>query len=154
MPTNTAAWIPAKSAQLEIGPAPYTPPGEAQIVVRNHAAAVNPLDWIIKLGGPVAYRWLTYPSVLGSDVAGGVVEVGSGGTPLPVGDRVPGHAVGTDKDSNTAAQGAYQNYTVAPERLASPIPASLPYENACLLPLALSTAALGEPTTRARRIRK
>ncbi len=143
MPTNIAAWIPAKYAQLEVGPAPYTPPAADQIVVRNHAVAVNPLDWIIQLAGPVAYRWLTYPTVLGSDVAGQVVEVGSAVTRFRVGDRVLGHAVGTDKDSNTAAQGAFQTYTVVPERLASPIPDTLTYEDACVLPLAVSTAACG-----------
>jgi NADPH:quinone reductase-like Zn-dependent oxidoreductase len=74
VPVKNAAWIPAKYGQLEVGPAPYTPAGEDQIVVRNHAVAINPLDWIIQLAGPVAYRWLTYPTVLGSDVAGEVVE--------------------------------------------------------------------------------
>ena len=143
MPTNTAAWIGAKYAQLEVGPAPYTPPGDDQIVVRNHAVAINPLDWIIQVAGPVAYRWLTYPTVLGSDVAGEVVEVGKAVTRFRVGDRVLGHAVGTDKDSNRAAEGAFQDYTVVLERMASPIPDTLSYQSACVLPLALSTAACG-----------
>ena len=47
MPTNTAAWINAKHAKLEVGPAPYPVPGNDQIVVRNHAVAINPLEWII-----------------------------------------------------------------------------------------------------------
>jgi len=143
MPTNTAAWIGAKYAQLELGPAPYTPPGENQIVVRNHAVAINPLDWIIQVAGPVAYRWLTYPTVIGSDLAGEVVEVGTAVTRFQVGDRVLAHAVGTDKDSNTGAEGAFQDYTVVLERMASPIPDTLSYENACVLPLTLSTAACG-----------
>jgi NADPH:quinone reductase-like Zn-dependent oxidoreductase len=143
MPTNTAAWIGAKYAQLGVGPAPYTPPGDNQIVVRNHAVAINPLDWIIQVAGPTAYRWLTYPTVIGSDVAGEVVEVGKKVTRFQVGDRVLGHAVGTDKDSNTAAEGAFQNYTVVLDRMASPIPDTLSYENACVLPLTLSTAACG-----------
>jgi hypothetical protein len=52
MPTNTTAWINAKHAQLEVGPAPYTPPRDDQIVIRNHAVAVSPLDWIIQVGQP------------------------------------------------------------------------------------------------------
>ena len=143
MPTNTAAWIGGKYAQLQVGPAPYTSPGEDQIVVRNHAMAINPLDWIIQVAGPVAYRWLTYPTVIGSDIAGEVVEVGKAVTRFRVGDRVLGHAVGTDKDSNRAAEGAFQEYTVVLERLASPIPDTLSYESACVLPLTLSTAACG-----------
>lgn len=143
MPINTAAWIGAEHAQLTVGPSPYTAPGEDQIVVRNHALAINPLDWIIQVAGPVAYRWLTYPTVLGSDVAGEIVEVGEAVTRFRVGDRVLGHAVGTDKDSNHAAEGAFQEYTVVLDRLASPIPDTLSYEEACVLPLALSTAASG-----------
>lgn len=143
MPTNTAAWINAKHAQLEVGPAPYTPPGPDQIVVRNHAVAINPLDWIIQVEGNLAYRWLNYPTVLGSDVAGEVVETGKAVTRFRVGDRVLGHAVGTDKDSNSAAESAFQHYTVVLERMASPIPDTLPFEDAAVLPLAVSTAACG-----------
>lgn len=143
MPTNTAAWFNGRHARLEAGPAPYTPPGDDQIVVRNHAVAINPLDWIIQVAGNLAYRWLNYPAVLGSDVAGEVVEVGKAVTRFRAGDRVLGHAVGTDKDSNSAAEGGFQLYTVVLERMASPIPDSLPFEDAAVLPLATSTAAVG-----------
>ena len=143
MPTNTAAWLPAPYARLEVGPAPYTSPGPDQIVVRNHAIAVNPLEWIIQVAGPVVYRWLTYPTVLGSDVAGEVVEVGSAVTRFRVGDRVLGHAVGTDKDANAAAQGGFQEHTVVLETLAAPIPDAMSFPSAAVLPLGLSTAACG-----------
>jgi len=142
-PANSAAWLPTRLGELAIKDAPYTPPGDDQIVVRGHAVAVNPLDWIIQAAGDLSYRWLSYPTVLGSDVAGEVVEVGRDVTRFSVGDRVIGHAVGTDKDSNRASEGAFQRYAVLLERLASPIPDSLPFENACVLPLALSTAACG-----------
>jgi len=143
MPANTAAWINAKHARLEVAPAPYPAPGDDQIVVRNHAVAINPLDWIIQVAGTLAYRWLTYPAVLGSDVAGEVVEVGKAVTRFRAGDRVLGHAVGTDKDTNSPAQGAFQQYTAVLERMASPIPDTLPFEDAAVLPLATSTAACG-----------
>ena len=142
MPNNTAAWIPAKNARLEVGPAPYTPPGDDQLVVRNRAVAVNPVDWIVQVEG-LGYRWLDYPTVLGSDVAGEVVEVGRAVTRFAVGDRVLGHAVSTDKDSNRAAEGGFQEYTVVLERLACPIPDAMPFEDAAVLPLAVSTAASG-----------
>lgn len=143
MPANTAAWINAGHARLEAGPAPYTPPGDDQIVIRNHAVAVNPVDWIIQVAGHLAYRWLSYPTVLGSDVAGEVIEVGRAVTRFRAGDRVLGHAVGTDKDADRAAEGAFQQYTVVLERLAAPIPDTLPFEDAAVLPLAVSTAACG-----------
>ena len=143
MPTNTAAWIKAKKARLDVGPAPYTAPGDDQIVVRNYAVAINPLDWIIQVAGNVAYRWLKYPTVLGSDVAGEVVEVGQAVTRFRVGDRVLGHAVGSDKDSNNAAEGGFQLYTVVLERMAAPIPDAMAFEDAAVLPLGVSTAACG-----------
>jgi len=141
MPTNTAAWLGAKRAKLEVTPAPYTPPRENEIVVKNHAVAINPVDWMIQVAG--IFRWITYPVVLGSDLAGEVVEVGKAVTRFKVGDRVLGHAVGTDKDSNSSAEGAFQAYTVVLARMAAPIPRTLPYERASVLPLALSTAACG-----------
>ena len=141
MPSNTAAWINRSYGQLEVGPAPFPTPGADQVVVRNHAVAVNPLDWVIQVAGPVAYRWLRYPTVLGSDVAGEVVAVGAEVTRFQVGDRVLGHAVGTDKDSNTGAEGGFQQYTVVLERMAAPIPDTLAYPDAAVLPLGLSTAS-------------
>ena len=143
MPSNTAAWLPATQAQLEVKSAPYTPPRENEIVVRNHAVAVNPIDWILQIVGGLIFPWIKYPFVLGSDLAGEVVEVGKGVTRFKVGDRVLGHAVGTDKKRNSAAEGAFQTYTVLLAHMAAPIPDTLPYENAAVLPLGLSTAACG-----------
>jgi NADPH:quinone reductase-like Zn-dependent oxidoreductase len=142
-PTNTAAWIPGKHVALQVGPTPYTRPGDHEIVVRNHAVAVNPLDWIIQVDGSLTYGWLKYPTVLGTDVAGEVVEVGGSVTGFRAGDRVIGHAVGSDKDTNQPAQGAFQHYTVLLETMACPIPDTLSFQDAAVLPLAVSTAACG-----------
>lgn len=140
-PASTAAWMRERRGAIEIGPATYTPPREQEIVVKNHAVAVNPLDWQIQRAGNFLYRWLKYPAVLGTDLAGEVVEVGTGVTRFKVGDRVLGHAVGVERDHNSPAEGAFQAHTVLQANMTAPIPASLPYENAAVLPLALSTAA-------------
>jgi NADPH:quinone reductase-like Zn-dependent oxidoreductase len=50
-------------------------------------------------------------------------------------------AVGLEKDVNSPAQGAFQEYTIVLERLASPIPVTLSYVDAAVLPLGVSTAA-------------
>jgi hypothetical protein len=55
-PANTAAWLRTRRGRIEVGPASYTPPKENEIVVRNHAVAVNPLDWGIQLAGNFLYR--------------------------------------------------------------------------------------------------
>jgi len=143
MPSNTAVWLPKKRGKLEIGPAPYPHPRENEIVVQNRAVAINPIDWLIQAAGNVIFTWLRYPFVLGCDLAGDVVEVGSAVTRFRVDDRVLGHAVGTDKKRNNPAEGAFQNYTVVLAHMAAPLPDSLAYENAAVLPLALSTAACG-----------
>ncbi len=143
MPSNTAAWLGAKQAQLEVKPAPYTPPRDSEIVVKNHAVAVNPIDWILQAVGSLIFPWIKYPFILGSDLAGEIVEVGNAVTRFQVGDRVLGHAVGSAKTRNSAAEGAFQEYTVVLAHMAAPIPDAMPYENAAVLPLALSTAACG-----------
>jgi NADPH:quinone reductase-like Zn-dependent oxidoreductase len=140
-PANTAAWLRTRRGAIEVGPARYTPPRENEIVVRNRAVAVNPRDWRMQLGGHLLYRWLRYPAVIGTDAAGEVVEVGPGVTRFKVGDRVLGHAVGVERDHNNPAEGAFQHYTVLQANMAAQIPDDMPYENAAVLPLALSTAA-------------
>ena len=142
MPSNRAAWLVTKDSKtLEVKSAPYTSPGMNQIVVKNRAVAVNPVDWIKVMAGGMMFGWLKYPMIPGYDVAGEVVEVGMGVTRCSPGDRVVANAVGWDKRSNVASENAFQEYTVARTNLASPIPDSLPYENASVLPLGLSTAA-------------
>ncbi|MCJ1278136.1 hypothetical protein MMC21_005951 [Puttea exsequens] len=144
MPSNKAAYQPAKNAPLlEVRDAPYTSPTAKQVVIRNAAVAVNPVDWMIQQLGQLLYTWLKYPFVLGIDLAGEVVEVGSGVTRFKVGDRVLGNAIGADEHYNSSAQGAFQKYTVLLEHMTSPIPASMSYESASVIPLGASTAACG-----------
>lgn len=107
------------------------------------AVAINPIDWIIQDTGKMAFSWLTYPFILGVDTAGEVVEIGPGVTRFKVGDRVLGHASGTDKECNSAAHSTFQTYTVLMVNAASPIPPTMSYESAAVLPLGLSTAACG-----------
>ena len=58
MPSNTAAWLPASQAPLEVKPAPYTAPQGNDIVVRNHAVAVNPIDWLLQMIGYFIFPWI------------------------------------------------------------------------------------------------
>ena len=143
MPDNTAVWLLPKGAGFEIGPAPYTPPGGNEIVVRNHAIAINPVDWLAPAFAGFVFPWVRPPFIMGSDVAGEGVEIGDGGTRFKVGDRVLGHAVGGDKGRNRSAEGAFQQYTVLLDFMATPIPEAMAYESAAVLPLGLSTAACG-----------
>ena len=142
-PPHEAAWLMAKRGEIAIKPAPYTAPAAHEILVKNHALAVNPADWLTQSIGDLFYPWLKYPFILGTDVAGEVVEVGASVTRFKVGDRVLGHAVGSEKSRNNPAEGAFQQFTLLLENMASAIPDHLNYENAAVLPLGISTAACG-----------
>jgi NADPH:quinone reductase-like Zn-dependent oxidoreductase len=138
---NEAVWLTAKRGSLQIGPAPVTAPGANEILVRNYAVAVNPVDRLLPVMGDFIAPWLTYPIVPGSDVAGEVLAVGSAVTRFKAGDRVLGHAAFLEKTCNRAAEGAFQRVTVLLEHMASPIPAGMDFADAAVLPLGLSTAA-------------
>ncbi|KAI9810550.1 MAG: hypothetical protein M1827_006223 [Pycnora praestabilis] len=143
-PSNKAAWLTApKVHPLEVKTAPYTPPGANEIIVKNGAVAMNPVEWLKQVMGDMMFSYIKCPFILGCDLAGEVVEVGKGVTRFKVGDRVIGHAVSIDHRSNKSSEGAFQEYTVIRNNMASPIPSSLSYESACVLPLGLSTAACG-----------
>lgn len=105
--------------------------------------AINPIDWFIQDMGKMMFSWLKYPFILGMDVSGEVVEVGPGVTRFKIGDRVLGHANGTDQKYNSPPHGAFQAYTVLLVNAASPIPHTMSYESAAVLPLGVSTAACG-----------
>ncbi len=140
---NIALWLPKRGAHFAAGPAPYTHPAESEVVVRARAIAVNPVDGLPGFLYRLVLPWLTFPAVIGSDVAGDVVEAGPGVTRLQPGDRVLGHAFGVERSQNRPAEGAFQHYVVLMQHMVSAIPGSLSYEQAAVLPLALSTAASG-----------
>jgi NADPH:quinone reductase-like Zn-dependent oxidoreductase len=138
---NFAAVLNDCRRALEVAAAPYPEPSASEVVIRNRAVAVNPVDWMIQGAGNVLYPWLKHPSVIGTDVAGEVVQIGSAVTRFSVGDRVVALAVGTDRDVNQSCQGAFQLYTAVREGLTSPIPDTVRFEDAAVLPLGLATAA-------------
>ena len=139
MATNSAAWLTeAKSVPFTIKSAPLASPGLSQILVKNHAIAINPIDGKLQYN---AIYPIKYPTILGQDVAGEVVSVGPDVTRFKVGDRVLGMTTGftTGKDEEKG----FQQYTILNVDATSEIPASMPFENAVVLPLALATAASG-----------
>lgn len=139
---NYAAWIPSEKARLEVGTSPFPSSLSAdEIIIKNHAVAVNPVDWKIQESGGFG---LTYPYILGDDVAGEVVEVGAGvkaaGTFKP-GDRVIAHALGLG--AGNAQYGGFQLYPRVKTATAAKVPDDIPLWHAVVLPLSISTAAAG-----------
>ena len=101
MPTSTAAWIRAAHPGSRWARRRTRRPDQTR-----SSSAITPSPstrsrWNIQATGALSYRWLSYPTVLGSDVAGVVVDVGSTVTRCGIGDQVLAHAVGTEKDTTT-----------------------------------------------------
>jgi NADPH:quinone reductase-like Zn-dependent oxidoreductase len=143
MRDNSAAWIDSPYADLTVRDAPMPAPGLGQLLVEVRALAVNPLDAIIQSNGAVMYGWLRYPVVLGEDVAGVVVEIGAGVQNFSVGDRVVAYAIGLEKGRDAVSESGFQAYVAVDAGLAAALPDAIAFEDAAVLPLALSTAAAG-----------
>lgn len=100
--------------------------------------AINPVDGDIQT---TAWFPLTYPAILGGDVAGEVISVGPNVTRFKPGDRVLGTAVGMQ--SKRLSDTAFQAYTILQTNMASEIPDKISYESAVVIPLCCSTATAG-----------
>lgn len=140
---HQALWLTSPRAALQVGPATPREPAADEVIVRARAIAMNPIDAMGAVARRVVLPWLRYPAVLGYDVAGEVTAVGSGVTALRVGDRVVGFAAGLERSRNSAAEGAFQSHVTLLANLCSPLPDDVEFEQAAVLPLALTTAAAG-----------
>ncbi|MEH1770387.1 NAD(P)-dependent alcohol dehydrogenase [Nostoc sp.] len=103
-----------------------------QLLVKVRASSVNPVDWKIRQGMLSLITGSKFPKILGFDVAGDVVEVGSGVTRFKPGDAIYG--------STSFPGGGYAEFAAVPENLAVLKPTNLNYEEAAAVPLAALTA--------------
>lgn len=138
-PQDTAAWQRKPGELFHLGVAGHPSPGAGQILIRNRALAINPLDELIQ--DAALLPWLDYPAIFGSDTAGEVAAVGPDVTRFKVGDRVIGQAVGTT--TNNPDEGTFREHTIVLEHMAAPIPDGMTFTDAAVLPLGLGTAAVG-----------
>lgn len=98
--SNQAAYLDGKGKTFRVGSAEVPKPKDTEVVIKNHAIAINPVDWKVQDSGIFIKDW---PIVLGCDVAGEIVEVGSSVKHLQKGDRVMSHAIslGTQDSRST-----------------------------------------------------
>jgi NADPH:quinone reductase-like Zn-dependent oxidoreductase len=111
------------------------PPGRGEVRLDVRAAALNPKDVMVRKG---RYRWLSggrFPKRPGLDVAGVVVDVGSGVDASLVGARVAGML-----DGFRAATGTLAERVNVPASQITRIEESLSFGAAAALPLAGCTA--------------
>ncbi len=112
--------------------------GAGDVLIRVHAAALNPADWHILRGDPLVARLmgvgLTRPKarVAGVDAAGVVEAAGVNVRGLRSGDEVLGFC-----------RGAFAEFACAAADMVVPKPASLTFEQAAAVPIAATTALRG-----------
>lgn len=75
-------------SKLKYEDAPDPRPGRGEVLVRVQAASLNPIDWKLRSGVMQSMFPLTFPAILGYDVAGVVRELGEGVQGFAIGDRV------------------------------------------------------------------
>lgn len=120
-----------EAAELREIPQPHPGPGE--VLVRVHAAGLNPVDFKTRQGMLKAIQRYPLPIVMGNDLAGVVEACGEGVTRFALGDRVFARM---PKDS----MGAFAEYAVVPDGLLAKMPPSIAFETAAGIPLAGLTA--------------
>lgn len=109
-------------------------PAPTELLVRVHAAGINPVDLGTRAGRGVSDVVGEPPFVLGWDVSGVVEAIAPGVTRFSVGDEVYG------MPWFPRQAGGYADYVTAPARHFAPKPKRLDHEHAAALPLAGLTA--------------
>ncbi|PZF99844.1 NAD(P)-dependent alcohol dehydrogenase [Micromonospora deserti] len=109
-------------------------PADGEVLVRVHAAGVDPGVWHLTTGLPYAVRLATglrrpRHRVPGLDLAGVVEAVGPDVTQFAPGDEVFG-----------TGAGSYAEYAVAPARKLAPKPRNLTFAQAAAVPISGQTA--------------
>jgi NADPH:quinone reductase-like Zn-dependent oxidoreductase len=117
--------------RIEQTPRPAAGPGE--LLVRVHAAGVNPVDTQTRRGVARGLSGERFPYITGFDVAGEVVQVGPEVTRFRAGDRIFAHL-------DLRRGGGYAEYAIVKEEEAAPLPQRTTYVEAASVPLVALTA--------------
>ena len=122
-----------KTETMRLGDMPKPLLGDDDVLIEVHAAGVNLLDFKIKSGEFKLILPYRMPLVLGHDVAGIVVQVGSRVRQFNIGDevyaRAPDHRIGT-----------FAEFIAVNENDVAPKPGNLTMEEAASIPLVGLTA--------------
>jgi NADPH:quinone reductase len=118
------------------GDLPDPRPKRAQCLIKVAAVDVNPIDIYVRAGLiPVK---LSFPYILGRDLAGTVVETGAGVKGFKAGDRVWASNQGTGD-----RQGTFSEFATVDERWLNPAPDGVSHEEVVAVSLVGITAHLG-----------
>jgi len=118
---------------LKYEDAPKPAPAAGEVLIRVHAAALNPVDASVRAGYFKERIKYKLPMIPGWDVSGVVESIGAGATRLK-----PGDAVYSRPD--ISRDGAYAEYIVVKESEVALKPKSIDHVTAAAIPLAALTA--------------
>lgn len=118
---------------LKYEDAPRPEPQAGEVLVRVHAAGVNPIDWKVREGCMKDFWPHKFPLILGWDLSGVVEELGRGVSRFKIGDEVYSLP-------DPTRNGAYADYTVVRESELALKPKLLHHPRAAAVPLAALTA--------------
>ena len=118
------------------GDLPDPRPKRAQCLIKVAAVDVNPIDIYIRAG--LIPAKLSFPYILGRDLAGTVVETGTGVKGFKPGDRVWASNQGTGN-----RQGTFSELAAVDERWLNLSPVGIPDEEVAAISLVAITAHLG-----------
>ncbi|MEB3865680.1 NADP-dependent oxidoreductase [Acinetobacter sp. IK31] len=116
---------------VQVGEQPKPSLSKDAVLVKVHAASINPLDIRVLEGEFKAILPVKFPFILGSDFAGTVIEVGSNVTQFKAGDEVY---------AKIDLNGAFAEYTVVQQSSLALKPKNISMELAASLPLVALTA--------------
>ena len=114
---------------LKLEEVPTPPPGPNQVLVRNHAVGINPVDTYLRSN--TDNRGPKLPYTPGADAAGVVESVGPGVTAVKPGDRV--YMGGT-------VSGAYAELSLCEQGQVHPLPANASYAQGAAINIPFATA--------------
>jgi len=120
---------------LTVDDVPTPEPGPDEVLVRIHAASVNPIDTYVREGGVEPAGGL--PHVGGADMAGVVETVGDDAEEFAVGDRVFATGLGLFE------AGSYAEYVAAPAESLAPLPDEVSFVEGAAAAMAFATAWRG-----------
>jgi NADPH:quinone reductase-like Zn-dependent oxidoreductase len=136
MPTMKAIRIHAygDANVLVYEDAPLPAPSDEEVLVRVHAAGVNPIDWKLRAGYLKDWIPHSFPFIPGVDFSGVVEEIGPGVPGLKAGDEVFGET------NILGPAGSYADYTVVPTSHVALKPRTAGDVEAAALPVVATTA--------------
>jgi NADPH:quinone reductase len=121
---------------ITYGDLPTPKPTRRQCLIKVAAVDVNPIDVYVRSGAIPAK--LSFPFILGRDLAGTVVEAGAGVKDFKAGDRVWATSQGSD-----GRPGTFAEFAAVDHRWLHPIPEGVSDEDIVALSLVGVTAQLG-----------